>query len=57
MKEEKLTFRLSLGTLEALDNLRRVEKDVPSRGEMLVRLIERAAGDVSKPVKGQPKKK
>ena len=40
--EKKLNFRLSLELLKELDELRRVEPDLPSRGEMLRRLIQRA---------------
>ena len=40
--EKKLNFRLSLELLKALDELRRAEEDLPSRGEMLRRLIQRA---------------
>ena len=41
--EKKLNFRLSLELLKALDELRRAEEDLPSRGEMVRRLITRAA--------------
>jgi len=40
--EKKLNFRLSLELLKELDELRRAEPDLPSRGEMLRRLIQRA---------------
>ena len=40
--EKKLNFRLSLELLKELDDLRRAEPDLPSRGEMLRRLIQRA---------------
>ncbi len=33
---------------ETLDDLRRVEKDLPSRSEMMRRLVERAGGDLAK---------
>ena len=38
----KITFRLESALLQKLDDMRRVEKDVPSRSEMVRRLIERA---------------
>ena len=36
-------IRLEDGHLQMLDDLRRVEKDIPQRSEMVRRLIERAA--------------
>jgi hypothetical protein len=40
-KERSFTFRVRPKDLKGLDDLRRKETDVPSRGEMLRRLIER----------------
>ena len=43
MKEEtRITVRLEGALLRKLDDLRRVEIDVPGRSEMMRRLIERA---------------
>ena len=42
VKEGRVAVRLSLELLRALDDLRRNEADVPSRGEMVRRLIARA---------------
>jgi metal-responsive CopG/Arc/MetJ family transcriptional regulator len=36
--------RLSAPLLKALDELRRKEQDIPSRSEMLRRLVARASG-------------
>ena len=41
-KDERFSFRGTPEILEALDELRREEKDVCSRGEMMRRLIQRA---------------
>jgi hypothetical protein len=41
-KQERFSFRAMPGTMEALDELRRAEKDVPSRSQMVERLIQRA---------------
>ena len=41
-KDERFTFRATPEILEALDELRRAEKDVPTRSRMLKRLVERA---------------
>ncbi len=41
-KEGRFSFRAPPETLEALDELRRAEKDIPTRGEMLRRLVDRA---------------
>ncbi len=41
-KEGRLSLRISMETLKALDELRRVEVDLPSRSEMVIRLVERA---------------
>jgi hypothetical protein len=41
-KKGQFTFRVTPETLKALDDLRRAEPDLPSRGEMLRRLVERA---------------
>jgi hypothetical protein len=41
-KKGQFTFRITPETLKALDDLRRAEPDLPSRGEMLRRLVERA---------------
>ena len=38
----QFTFRVSPETLKALDELRAVEPDVPTRAEMLRRLVDRA---------------
>ena len=43
MKEEaRISMRLAGALLRKLDDMRRVEQDVPSRSEMIRRLIERA---------------
>jgi hypothetical protein len=48
-KIEKVTFRITPELLNKLDDLRRAEQDIPSRGTMLCRLIERAT--VEEPMK------
>ncbi len=40
-----LTLRISERTLDKIDNLRRQEKDIPSRPEMIRRLLEERLGD------------
>ena len=52
-KEGKVALRLPLELLKALDDLRRNEQDLPSRGEMVRRLITRAA----EAAKGKPRGK
>jgi hypothetical protein len=42
-KTGKFAFRVAPETLKALDVLRKDEEDLPSRGEMIRRLIDRAA--------------
>lgn len=41
-KDKMITIRATAVTLTALDTLRKLEIDLPSRGEMLRRLIARA---------------
>jgi hypothetical protein len=41
-KDARFSFRSTPEILEMLDELRRAEKDVPTRSRMLERLIERA---------------
>jgi len=41
-QDTQIAIRLSTQALAALDDLRRVEDDVPSRAEMIRRLIDRA---------------
>jgi hypothetical protein len=58
-KDERFSFRGTTDILEALDELRRAEKDVCSRGEMMRRLIMRArasqlAASKPKPTKDKP---
>ena len=58
-KDERFSFRGTTEVLEALDELRRAEKDVCSRGEMMRRLIMRAraaqlAASKPKPTKDKP---
>ena len=43
IKDARLNLRIEKPLLALLDDLRRAEKDVPSRGEMVSRLIKRAA--------------
>lgn len=50
-KERSFTFRVKPKDLKGLDDLRRNEPDVPSRGAMLRRLIARALAAQSKPEK------
>jgi hypothetical protein len=42
-QDQNLTVRISAERLEALDEIRRKERDLPTRAEMLRRLIDRAA--------------
>jgi metal-responsive CopG/Arc/MetJ family transcriptional regulator len=42
-QDAQIAVRISTELLTALDELRRKEKDLPSRAEMLRRLVERAA--------------
>ena len=42
-KHAQITIRVTADRLEALDELRRKERDVPTRAEMVRRLIDRAA--------------
>ncbi len=41
-QDERVTIRIDKRLLSVLDDLRRKEKDVPTRAEMLRRLIQRA---------------
>jgi metal-responsive CopG/Arc/MetJ family transcriptional regulator len=41
-QDMQIAIRISTDHLEQLDDLRRDEKDLPSRAEMIRRLIERA---------------
>jgi len=41
-KTERLELRMSASDLAMLDALRRIETDIPSRSEMVRRLIERS---------------
>jgi len=43
-QDAQIAVRISTALLAALDELRRKEKDLPSRAEMLRRLVDRAAG-------------
>lgn len=43
-QDTQIAIRMSTQALAALDDLRRVEADLPSRAEMIRRLIDRAAG-------------
>lgn len=45
-QDTQIAIRMSTQALAALDDLRRIEDDVPSRAEMIRRLIDRAAGEV-----------
>jgi len=47
-QDTQIAVRISQQLLETLDDIRRKEKDVPSRAEMLRRLIERAGKRVAK---------
>jgi len=42
---ERMELRISPEDLQAIDDLRRLEPDVPPRSEMIRRLIERARGE------------
>jgi hypothetical protein len=42
-KREQFSMRAPPGFLPALDSLRKLEADLPSRTEMLRRLVERAS--------------
>jgi hypothetical protein len=42
-QDAQLVVRISTALLEVLDDVRRAEKDVPTRPEMIRRLIERAS--------------
>jgi hypothetical protein len=55
-KDERFSFRGTTDVLEALDELRRAEKDVCSRGEMMRRLIMRARAAQLAQAKTKPKK-
>lgn len=41
---EPVNLRLPRGTIEAIDNMRREEADLPSRPEMIRRLLEQVIG-------------
>ncbi len=43
-KDQNFHMRASAAMLSALDKLRKKEPDLPSRAEMIRRLIERASG-------------
>jgi metal-responsive CopG/Arc/MetJ family transcriptional regulator len=43
MQDTQIAVRISSQLLTALDELRRKEKDLPTRAEMLRRLVERAS--------------
>jgi metal-responsive CopG/Arc/MetJ family transcriptional regulator len=45
---EQMNLRLSTALLAALDNVRRVEPDLPSRQEMIRRLIQRAEAEIQR---------
>jgi hypothetical protein len=49
-KDRSFTFRVTQKTLKELDELRKKESDLPTRGEMLRRLVERATA-ATKPKK------
>ena len=56
MSDGKINLRISDDLLRKLDELRRAEPDLPNRGEMVRRLIERA--EVTQEAKAKtPKKK
>jgi len=42
-QDQQIAVRISKALLETLDDVRRAEQDVPTRAEMIRRLIERAA--------------
>jgi metal-responsive CopG/Arc/MetJ family transcriptional regulator len=44
-QDQQLVIRISKRLLDTLDDLRRWETDVPSRAEMIRRLIERAGAE------------
>lgn len=44
-QDDILQIRIKASLLALLDDLRRAEKDLPSRSEMVRRLIERAAAE------------
>lgn len=39
---DSMTLRLPKATFEALDDMRRVEKDIPNRQEMIRRILQAA---------------
>jgi len=41
-QDEQIAVRISKRLLDLLDNVRREERDVPTRAEMIRRLIQRA---------------
>lgn len=43
MQDQQIAVRISEELLSALDELRRKEKDLPSRAEMIRRLIEKGS--------------
>jgi hypothetical protein len=47
-KDKQMPLRISSGLIETLDELRRREKDLPTRAEMIRRLIERASDEPNK---------
>jgi Ribbon-helix-helix protein, copG family len=55
-KDERFSFRGTPEIMEALDELRRAEKDICSRGEMMRRLILRARAAQIAAQKAKPKK-
>jgi hypothetical protein len=52
-----LNFRAPDYVVQWLDDLRRIEKDIPNRGEMVRRLIERAAREAGVIDPPMPKKR
>jgi len=42
MQDEQIAVRISKRLLDLLDDVRREERDVPTRAEMIRRLIQRA---------------
>ena len=54
-KGKNFGFRVTDELLAQLDLLRRAESDLPTRGEMLRRLVERAASAEAKPAKAKKK--
>jgi hypothetical protein len=54
VREGRIGLRMSAEEMAELDEVRRAERDMPQRSEMLRRLIKRAAAEVRAKAKKKP---